>query len=405
MASPDRATLYSLVGRQLKLDSLDQTQPFLDEIAQVDGLDEVRFGGNTLGVDACEGVARALEKKHSLRVADFSDIFTGRLISEIPQSLRFLCTSLLSLPNLTSLDLSDNAFGGRSAEPMLEFIGNAPALEVLKLNNNGMGPAGGAMIAGALLENAKKAEREGRKSNLRVLVCGRNRLENGSSQAFSDAFAALGTLREVRMPQNGIRMEGIELLAQGLQKNPDLEWLDLQDNTATEKGSRAIAKSLPSWPKLRVLNLSDCLLRPRGGLSIFRTLSTGSNPHLSSLKLQSNELDARAVTELARAIAAHGQELAELELNGNYGDDGTEEQFEKVREALDKWGNGDALDELDELEEPEEDEDEDEDDDEEAEEEAGESDAEKEGAPHKESADEKKESDDLAGLMDKVHIA
>lgn len=28
------------------------------------------------------------------------------------------------------------------------------------------------MIAGALLENAKKAEREGRKSRLRVLVCG-----------------------------------------------------------------------------------------------------------------------------------------------------------------------------------------------------------------------------------------
>ena len=54
----------------------------------------------------------------------------------------------------------------------LEFIGNAPALEVLRLNNNGMGPQGGAMIAGALLENAKKAEREGRKSRLRVLVCG-----------------------------------------------------------------------------------------------------------------------------------------------------------------------------------------------------------------------------------------
>jgi Ran GTPase-activating protein (RanGAP) involved in mRNA processing and transport len=52
------------------------------------------------------------------QIADFSDIFTGRLITEIPQSLRALCTSLLTLPNLVSLDLSDNAFGGRSAEPM-----------------------------------------------------------------------------------------------------------------------------------------------------------------------------------------------------------------------------------------------------------------------------------------------
>jgi hypothetical protein len=145
---------------------------------------EVRFGGNTLGIEACEGVAKELEDKRELRVsrpvhrergverwldaagpglgrarvkrkalvgrgyarsatgtgpssrpsssmllaltpslpfaqiADFSDIFTGRLITEIPQSLRALCTSLLTLPLLTELDLSDNAFGGRSAEPM-----------------------------------------------------------------------------------------------------------------------------------------------------------------------------------------------------------------------------------------------------------------------------------------------
>jgi Ran GTPase-activating protein 1 len=49
------------------------------------------------------------------------------------------------------------------------------------------------------------------------------------------------------MPQNGIRMEGIEAIVGGLRENPSLQWLDLQDNTATEKGSRAIAKSLPSW--------------------------------------------------------------------------------------------------------------------------------------------------------------
>ena len=76
---------------------------------------------------------------------------------------------------------------------------------------------------------------------------GRNRLENGSSKAFAAAFAALGSLVEVRMPQNGIRMEGIEAIVTALRKNPDLEVLDLQDNTATLVGSRAIAASLPSF--------------------------------------------------------------------------------------------------------------------------------------------------------------
>lgn len=230
------------------------------------------------------------------------------------------------------------------------------------------------------------------------------------------------------MPQNGIRMEGIEAIVGGLSKNEGLEYLDLQDNTATERGSRAIAKSLPScvasssssplaifltrqssldrWPKLHTLNLSDCLLRPKGGFSVFRTLSAGSNPSLASLKLQSNELDARAVTELAAAIAAHGEKLVDLELNGNYGEDGTEEQYEKVREALGKWGNEDALDELDELEEQDEDEEEEEvaEASEEDEEEKKEEEAAAEAA-QAESVSVGKDADDLSSLLEKAHIA
>lgn len=40
-------------------------------------------------------------------------------------------------------------------------------------------------------------------------------------------------------------MEGIEAIVKGLRKNPNLRVLDLQDNTATERGSRAIAAALP----------------------------------------------------------------------------------------------------------------------------------------------------------------
>ncbi|GAA5839783.1 hypothetical protein JCM3766R1_004613 [Sporobolomyces carnicolor] len=395
---PDTSsTVYSLQGLVLKFDTLESIQPYLDQLEQVPDLREVRFGGNTLGVEACEGVAKVLENKKSLQIADFSDIFTGRLISEIPQSLRALCTSLLSLPELVSVDLSDNAFGGRSAEPMLEFIANAPALQVLKLNNNGMGPQGGEMIAGALLENAQKAERDGKKSSLRVLVCGRNRLENGSAPAFAKAFSALETLREVRMPQNGIRMEGIEQIVRGLQKCTELEYLDLQDNTATEKGSRAIAKSLPSWPRLHTLNLSDCLLRPKGGLSIMNTLLSGSSPLLSTLKLQSNELSAPSILALAQVIEKQGEKLEVLELNGNYGEE-EDECYVKIKEALQKWDKEDVLDELDELEEFE-DEEEDEDEEDEEEDEASDDETKKD-----EPVAEEKEEDDLAGLMDKVHI-
>ena len=38
------------------------------------------------------------------------------------------------------------------------------------------------------------------------------------------------------MVQNGIRMEGITYLVKGLAKNPDIQHIDLQDNTFTVDG-------------------------------------------------------------------------------------------------------------------------------------------------------------------------
>jgi Ran GTPase-activating protein 1 len=79
----------------------------------------------------------------------------------------------------------------------------------------------------------------------------------------------MAALTELRMPQNGIRPEGIDVLVRALADRPSLEVLDLQDNTFTEVGSRALAHALPHWPRLRFLNVGDCLLsakvRPRWG--------------------------------------------------------------------------------------------------------------------------------------------
>jgi Ran GTPase-activating protein 1 len=159
---------------------------------------------------------------------------------------------------------------------------------------------------------------------------------------------------------------------------------------------------LNRWPKLRKLNLSDCLLRPRGGVSVMTTLSSGSNPLLTSLLLQSNELDSRAINLLATAITQHLQHLTELELNGNYGE-AEDECYVAIGEALEKWGHGDALDELDELEEQEEEESEEEEEEEEEESEVVKEDEKAEAAEPK--AEDKGESDVLSNLLNKVYIA
>lgn len=340
------SNVYSLVGKNLKLNTAEDIAPYLDELRKVEPLHTISLGGNTLGVGACVSLAEVLREKKSLRHADFADIFTGRLITEIPDALRALCDALVDHAELEEVNLSDNAFGGRSAEPMVNLLTNNHNISVLRLNNNGLGISGGVIVADALKAAADKLN--GRESRLHTVICGRNRLENGSSANWAAAFAAHGNLREVRMFQNGIRMEGIETICDGLAKCPGLEVLDLQDNTATLRGSRAVARALPNWPNLRILNLSDTLLKPKGGASIIHAISQGKNKKLEALHLQFCDLDRAALRAIGSAINEHLSELRTLEINGNWAEE-DDESIQYICKALDKWGNGDALDELDEM--------------------------------------------------------
>ena len=330
-----------------------------------------------------------------MQVADLADIFTGRLISEIPQALSALCDSLADHTSLVEIDLSDNAFGGRCADALTKFLTTNTYFQIFKLNNNGLGPWGGNVVAEALAKNADKCKTEGKESSLRVVVCGRNRLENGSAGAWAKAFEKHGKLREVRMPQNGIRMEGIATLARGLSKCPTLEALDLQDNTATKTGTRSLVKQLTTWPELQHLNLSDCLIGSAGGIALATSLGAGSNPKLKELRLQYGEFDKRTVELLSVAVAQHLKDLEVLELNGNkFSED--DDCVEELKKALGLHGHEDALDArsyslltifglvlmksfaVDDMEEPDEEEEEEE---EEAEEEEDESDREAEDEP------------------------
>jgi Ran GTPase-activating protein 1 len=169
-------------------------------------------------------------------------------------------------------------------------------------------------------------------------------LENGSSELLSQAFEAHGGLEVVRLPQNGIRMEGIEALSKGLSANPNLTTLDLQDNTFTLPGSLALTSSLASWPNLTELNLSDCLLSRRGGIALATKLAEGTNPKLEVVKLQYGEMDKRTFVLLEKAVRLHGKGIKTLELNGNLVD-AEDEIVEKIREALTENGHEDALDE------------------------------------------------------------
>lgn len=388
------STVFSLEGKGLKLDTAEDIEPHIKELRENANVEEVRLLGNTLGIGASEALAKVLETKKTLKVclratvyflapqsdlsclqvANFADIFTSRLLSEIPPALSHLLTALLALPNLHTVNLSDNAFGLNTQAPLVDFLSQHVPLRHLILNNNGLGPAAGVLVADALTSLAEKKEaarKEGRTvPDLETIICGRNRLENGSMASWARAYAAHRGMREVKMVQNGIRQEGIiHLLTQGLVHSSKLNILDLQDNTFTATGARALSDVVGGWRELKELGVGDCLLSGRGAVALAEALQKGNNTKLEVLRLQYNDITSKGVKGLADAYQ-NLPALRRVEINGNKFDE-EDENIIKLREALDErkeksggvgeddeeyWG----LDELDELEEESDEEEEDE---------------------------------------------
>ena len=303
------------------------------------------------------------------QVANLADIFTSRLLSEIPPALSHLLTALLSLPELHTVDLSDNAFGLNTVAPLVDFLSQHTPLRYLFLNNNGLGPAAGVLVADALtaLASKKAAARAAGTAvpDLETVICGRNRLENGSMAAWAKAYAANNGVRTIKMTQNGIRQEGItHLLSHGVTHLSRLDTLDLQDNTFTAMGATALSKVVGNWTELRELGVGDCLLSARGGVALANALSKGNNKKVEVLRLQFNDINAKGVAGLAAAAPEKLPALRRVELNGNKFEE-EDASIAKLRDLLEErkeasgenedddeyWG----LDELDELDSEDED--------------------------------------------------
>ncbi|KAH8914982.1 RNI-like protein [Atractiella rhizophila] len=411
-------TAFSLKGLGLKFDNGASIAPQLAKLKEIkDTVEDVDLSGNTYGIVACEDIGKALSECKNLKKAQFDDIFTSRLITEIPSALSSLCDSLLPLSYLTSVNLSDNAFGGRVASPMVPFLSSHLPLEELILSNNGLGPEGGAVVADALTELGRKSARNGG-SRLRRLVCGRNRLGielkekglvEGSSEKWAEVYKVHPNLKEVRMYQDDIRMPGIIMILKGLKNCHKLELIDFEDNTFSAygppksiKGVKTVAAYLKHWPNLKELCLSQCLLTTPGGLVLTAALLEGKNLQLTSLKLQGNELSESVASKLVQYLKNPvGSKVMKVEFNDNRCRD-----MEDVENGVGVWGElkevmEDRDGELDELEEMEEFDEEAEEEEELADDDVSE---EEEEAKEVKTTQSDKEVDELAELVGKIGI-
>ncbi|CAG8984187.1 hypothetical protein HYALB_00004170 [Hymenoscyphus albidus] len=314
--------IFTLEGKGLKLDTAADAEAHIKPLREMVDVEEVRLLGNTLGVEACEAIGKVLATKKTLQIANLADIFTGRLLDEIPKAISALLTGLLLLPKLHTINLNDNAFGLKTVKPLVEFLKSHVPLQHLILNNNGLGPYAGIEIADALSAlHAKKVE--ARKTDatvpdLETVICGRNRLEAGSMEAWARAYSLHNGVKVVKMVQNGIRPQGIQqLLTKGLGNAKGIKTLDLQDNTFTIKGSKALAGVVTGWTEIQELGLGDSLLGSKGAVAFANSLGKGQNKKLEILRLQFNDITSAGLGVFAEVAKSSLLALKKIELNGN----------------------------------------------------------------------------------------
>ena len=60
---------FSIHGKGLVLSTRSDIEPHLSELISSADVEEARFQGNTLGVEACEALAKVLSTKTTLRVS------------------------------------------------------------------------------------------------------------------------------------------------------------------------------------------------------------------------------------------------------------------------------------------------------------------------------------------------
>ncbi|XP_044177192.1 ran GTPase-activating protein 1-like [Acropora millepora] len=323
----DQVNIVSFKGKSLKLNSSEDAVEVVDAIKASKDIQALCLEGNTIGVEAAKAIGEALSTRQEFEIASWSDIFTGRLRSEIPLALGHLSDGIIAAnAKLTELDLSDNAFGPDGVKACVRLLTSCAcySLTTLKLNNNGLGVGGGKILSKALIDCHKSSSEEGSPLQLKVFISGRNRLENPGAKSLAEAFQIIGTLEELQMPQNGIQHEGIAALAEAFKSNPNLKILNLNDNIFSAKGAKAMAEVLPSLKSLEVINFGDCLVKTEGAKELAKSLRSGVN-NLQELNLSYDEINKEGALAIVEALESKDC-LKKLELNGNaIGDDGIKE--------------------------------------------------------------------------------
>lgn len=253
---------------------------------------KVRLSTKSFGIDAAKVAARAFGNlAETLKEVDLSDTIAGRPEVEALKAMEIFSEGLMAA-KLTSVDLSDNAFGEKGVRACTKLLQNQKDLTSIAFLNNGISE----QAARAILELLACPEK------LTRFHLDKNMTGNDGTVHIAAIVAKAKGMKDFKMAGSRFFSEGAIMLAEALAVGNSLERLDLNDNNVNEEGAEALVKVLPKHPNLHFLNLEATALGPDMGGALLMAVAKGC-PKLEVLHVSSNDFEPEGAEGVAQAIA------------------------------------------------------------------------------------------------------
>ena len=267
-------------------------------------------------------------------------------------------SSASSNSTLAELDLSGNYVGALGATALAQGIKSNEGLTEIRVNGNELGDDAFAAFVDALVEHKGNCMREVDVGNNGAGLKGAEAvgrlLLKETPQDDADASAKVGgSLQKLNLYMNEMGDAGISTIAEALEKNTSLTWLDVGGNNIGPKGADHVSRMLSKNRTLATLEFGYNPIGPEGMESIAEAVkfAKAADPGLG-------ETGSKGVTELHLGWCKGGpkgaasfadalrfnETLTHLDLRGNnLADEGTvalAESLKVVNDCLKKLDLG-----------------------------------------------------------------
>eukprot|EP00605_Chrysophyceae_sp_TOSAG23-4_P000539 GSChrysophyteH1.ASY1.ANO1.608.1 assembled CDS len=303
-------------GGARELVDAERAEELLSKIrdSDVTNYSSLNLSDKSYSADSAKVIGEALSKYcKDVKEANISDIIAGRKEDEAQLAMKYICDGLAESA-LEVLKCDDNAMGPHGIRACAAVVAQK-SLKHLSLMNDGLSAASAEQLAVLLLGGD---ESPANCPPLEVLHFHNNMTGEEGARSVARVVRACSRLRDFRFSTTRSQREGCLHIANALAALEQSCFcsLDLSDNSFGGDCTAPLNAFLARQSDLRHLILRDSGLEPEGIEALSETLQE-TKPPLETLDLSGNDAEADSGSVVGAAVFAVCESLQTLHLDDN----------------------------------------------------------------------------------------